>query len=179
VSGDPRRAAVRAAVAAIDPVDAREAAAQQEVLAGLASLAAPFDEAADAVHVTGSAIVVSGRGVVLHRHKRLGLWLQPGGHVEGDEWPHDAALRETREETGLAARHPEGGPLLLHVDAHDGGRGHRHLDLRYLLHAPPDDPDPGPGESPQCGWWSWEEAAAVADLGLAGGLVRALAVIGR
>ena len=38
--------------------------------------------------------------VVLHR--RLNRWLQPGGHVEPGELPHEAALREVAEETGLS-----------------------------------------------------------------------------
>lgn len=167
-----RRAAVTAAVAALTPVDAREAASQAEVLAGLAGLAAPFDEDAGPTHITGSAIVVGPRGTVLHRHKRLGLWLQPGGHLDPGEWPHDAALRETREETGLLAHHPDSGPQLIHVDAHDGGRGHRHLDLRYLLLADAD-PSPPAGESPDCRWFGWAEAVAVADDGLVGALPRA------
>jgi hypothetical protein len=45
-----------------------------------------------------------------------------------------------------------------------------HLDLRYLLMAPDDDPAPAPGESPQVAWLSWEDALAVADVALVGAL---------
>jgi 8-oxo-dGTP pyrophosphatase MutT (NUDIX family) len=56
----------------------------------------PFSETADRVHVTGSAVVVSTdrRRVLLHKHKRLGMWLQPGGHIDPDELPWDGSLRE-------------------------------------------------------------------------------------
>jgi hypothetical protein len=46
-----------------------------------------------------------------------------------------------------------------------------HLDLRYLLLAPDEDPSPPAGESPHARWFSWEEAAEVADASLAGALV--------
>lgn len=39
---------------------------------------------------------------MLHRHRKLGLWLPPGGHVEPDEIPDEAAVREVLEETGVA-----------------------------------------------------------------------------
>ena len=64
----------------------------------------PFDEDASPIHVTGSAIVTGERGVVLHLHKRLGIWLQPGGHIDSGETPWQAALHETREETGLPVK---------------------------------------------------------------------------
>jgi 8-oxo-dGTP pyrophosphatase MutT (NUDIX family) len=172
VDPDPRRQATIDLVAAIAPVDAREARSIEEALAGLHDLPAPFDESADVIHVTGSALIAGPRGIVLHRHKRLGLWLQPGGHIDPGEWPHDGARREAEEETGLAVRHPDDGPVLLHVDAHDGGRGHRHLDLRYLLVTTDQDPDPPAGESQDCRWFDWDEAADIADPGLRGALSR-------
>ena len=103
-------------------------------------------------------------------HKRLHRWLQPGGHLEPGESPWDAARREAEEETGLAVAHPPGGPRLLHVDVHDAANGHTHLDLRYLLVAPDEDPVPPPGESPEARWFGWEEAMAVADEALIGAL---------
>lgn len=161
-----------AAVTALRPGDDREAASRQEILDGLTTLEAPFDEHAAATHVTSSGLVVGRRGLVLHRHKRLGRWLQPGGHLDPGEWPHQAAARESAEETGLDVRYPTGGPLLLHLDCHDGGRGHRHLDLRYLLYGDDSDPRPGSGESQACQWFAPPAAVALADPGLQGALRR-------
>ena len=130
-------AVVRAAVWARRPVDGREARSRHRILVALGRLPRPFDQEADPTHVTGSSLILGPRGVLLHRHKRLGLWLQPGGHLEPGETPWDAARRESSEETGLRLEWPaagaSGAPPLAHVDVHDGGRGHTHLDLRYLL----------------------------------------------
>jgi 8-oxo-dGTP pyrophosphatase MutT (NUDIX family) len=169
-----RVAALRALVAARVPVDTREAASLRRLLAELDRLPDPFDEHADPVHVTASAVVVGPRGTVLHRHKRIGLWLQPGGHVEPGEDPGAAALREATEETGLVLRHPGGQPRFVHVDVHDGGRGHTHLDVRFLLEADDAEPRPAAGESPDVRWFSWDDALRIADPGLAG-LLRVIA----
>lgn len=167
--GDPRVAALRAAVREHVPADAAERDSCHRTLQALDRLAAPFDQHADPTHVTGSAIVTDGAGrVVLHRHKRLGIWLQPGGHVDPGEQVAAAAVRETREETGLSARHPADGPDLLHIDVHPGPRGHRHLDIRFLLVAAPDGPlVPADGESPEVAWFSLAAARGLADDSLA------------
>jgi 8-oxo-dGTP pyrophosphatase MutT (NUDIX family) len=166
--------AVRAAVEAHVPADEREAEAKRRVLEALRDLDRPFDKTAGPVHVTGSAIVVGPRGTVLHVHKRLERWLQPGGHLDPGEGPWDAARREAQEETGLPVSHPADGPRLIHVDVHPAALGHTHHDLRYLLLAPDEDPAPAPDESPAARWFSWEEALAVADGALVGALRAAL-----
>ena len=153
---------VRRSVAARTPIDVAEARSIDRLLAEFDRLADPFCEHADPVHATGSAIVVGPRGVVLLKHKRLGLWLQPGGHIDAGETPWDGARREAAEETGLdvsfADVGDDGVPRLVHVDVHPGGRGHTHLDLRYLVHGGDADPAPPEGESQEIGWFAWSDA---------------------
>lgn len=161
---DPRLAELQAELAAHLPGDLREARALSRTRALANWLPAPFDEDADATHLTASAVVVDGRGrVVLHRHKRLGVWLQPGGHIDRDERACEAAMRETLEETGLPTRHPDGTPRLVHVDVHPGPRGHLHLDLRYLLLADHEVLAPATGESPHVAWVTPGDACAMGD----------------
>jgi 8-oxo-dGTP pyrophosphatase MutT (NUDIX family) len=145
------------------PASPREVAARERFLSELRRLPAPYDEHAGPTHVTASGIVVGRRGTVLHRHKRLGIWMQPGGHIDPGESPDEAAWREATEELGLAVAHPPAGPLLLHVDVHEAAHGHTHLDLRYLLVGADADPQPPPDESPDARWCSWDEAEGMAD----------------
>ncbi len=166
--GEPLRDLIRREIGARRGVDERERVSLRRFVEEFDRLDHPFDEDADPTHVTASAIVVGLRGVVLHRHKRLGIWLQPGGHIDADELPADAAVRETLEETGLTVEHAAGEPSVVHVDVHPGPRGHTHLDVRYLLVAGDEDPQPPEGESPDVGWFSWPDAIGMSDDGLAG-----------
>lgn len=56
-------------------------------------------------HFTATVYIVSridgGTKVLLHKHKKLNMWLGIGGHIEKDEDPIEAALREVKEETDL------------------------------------------------------------------------------
>jgi 8-oxo-dGTP pyrophosphatase MutT (NUDIX family) len=157
---------LRALVERHEPSSPREVAAKERFLAELGRLASPCDEDADPTHVTASGIVVGRRGTVLHLHKRLGIWMQPGGHIDAGETPPTAARREATEELGLAVEHPAGGALLIHIDVHEAALGHTHLDLRYLLLGSDEDPHPPPGESPDACWCDWDEAMAMADAAL-------------
>jgi 8-oxo-dGTP pyrophosphatase MutT (NUDIX family) len=158
----PLFAHVRRSVEERTPIDEAEAVSIERLLAEFERLPDPFSEVADPVHATGSAIVTGPRGVVLLKHKRLGLWLQPGGHIDPGESPWEAALREAREETGLDVSFADvagdGIPRLVHVDVHPGGRGHTHLDLRYLVDGGDADPTPAAGESQDIAWFGWSAA---------------------
>jgi 8-oxo-dGTP pyrophosphatase MutT (NUDIX family) len=164
-------ARVRLAIAGRSPVDEREAASISGFLAAMDELDDPLSEESSPVHITGSGIVVGPRGVVLLKHKRLGIWLQPGGHIDLGETPWDAALRECREETGLDVSFAgplddDGVPELIHVDVHAGGRGHTHLDTRYLIDGGDADPAPPDGESQDIAWFDWDTAIDMADPGV-------------
>jgi len=149
--------ALRQQIERIEPVDERERESLALTLDRLQWPDDPFSEELNEHHLTASAFVISTRGVILHRHRRLGIWVQPGGHVDAGETIEAAALRETREETGLVVHHLD--PVeLFHVDVHPGPRGHTHYDLRYVLVAPPDDPTPLEGESPEVFWFDFAEA---------------------
>jgi 8-oxo-dGTP pyrophosphatase MutT (NUDIX family) len=150
--------------------DPREALSIEIMLSELGQLERPFDRMADLTHVTASGVVVGRRGVVLHRHRRLQRWMQPGGHLDPGETPEEAVVRECREETGLAVAHPAGGPVLVHVDVHHAAQEHVHLDLRYLMEGSDEDPHPGPDESQDVAWFTWDEATAMADEALVGAL---------
>ena len=98
-------------------------------------------------HVTASAWIVSHdhREFLLTHHRKLGRWLQLGGHADGDPDVQRVALREAREESGMAlfeCLSAAGGLALLDVDIHriparPGEPSHDHFDLRFLLEAQP------------------------------------------
>ena len=136
--------------------------------------------------MTASAVVLdepSGT-VLLHLHRRLGRWLQPGGHVEPGEDPDDAAVRETVEETGIAVAHPLSGPMVVHLDEHPGPDGHVHLDLRYLLLADRAAPRIGDGEAtgdspgPSLRWATPAEVQRDADRSLGRAMTALVRVLG-
>ncbi|HEU4563084.1 MAG TPA: NUDIX domain-containing protein [Gemmatimonadaceae bacterium] len=137
------REPLRRALLAHRPQDATEAGAVREVLDALERPADPFDRRTLPGHVTGSAIVLSPEAdaVMLVWHRKLGRWLQPGGHVHAEDGSVLAtAERETREETGLAELRAPWGATIVHVDAHaipplGAEPGHVHYDIRYLLTA--------------------------------------------
>jgi 8-oxo-dGTP pyrophosphatase MutT (NUDIX family) len=172
---DPRRTDLRERFARHTPLDAEEADAVAHLLMLLDGERDPFARTTLPTHVTASAVVldVTSRTVLLHLHRRLDRWLQPGGHIDPGEPPADAAVRETIEETGVGVAHPMGGPLVLHLDEHPGPDGHVHLDLRYLLLADRSAPPVAQGETtgsglgPTLRWVTPDAAQDLADRSLA------------
>ncbi|KJY46528.1 MULTISPECIES: NUDIX hydrolase [unclassified Streptomyces] len=118
-------------------------------------------------HITGSALVIDPAGgrVLLTLHKKLGIWLQMGGHCEpGDTTLAGAALREAVEESGIASGLTllPGGPVRL--DRHPiPAPCNWHLDVQYAALAPAGAVAEISEESLDVRWFPYEEVAAVAD----------------
>ena len=173
---------LRERLASHQPADAKEAADLARILDFVARHPYPFDRRISEGHLTGAAFVLSARGdrVLLVHHRKLDRWLQPGGHAEpGEAEGETVALREAREETGIAevSLHPTAArPLDVDVHAipaYGSEPAHAHLDLRYLVVAAEGARGRlAPEESNDLRWFAWEE---LGELDLDSGLRRGLA----
>ena len=120
---------------------AEEEASLERLRRFVAGPSDPFARGNPEGHVTGSAIVArpDGSAFLVVYHRKLGRWLQPGGHTEeSDASMFDTAMREVREETGIAELSAPLGRRMLDVDvhpipAHGRDPAHSHFDVRFLL----------------------------------------------
>lgn len=126
-------------------------------------------------HFTVAVFVVHQGKALLHFHRKSGKWLPPGGHVEDNELPDDAAVREVLEETGVAVRliggrglpgvdDPRQLVLPVGLQLEDIYPGHQHIDLVYF--AVPADPlqteiAPEFVASDRVGWRAPDELAQI------------------
>lgn len=109
-------------------------------------------------HLTASCLVISRDGghVLLTHHLRARQWFQFGGHLEvGDASLWAAAMREGREESGIAAVTPE--PRIVQLNQHalsgDFGRCREHLDVRFAAVVDRDMQPTTSEESLDVAWW--------------------------
>jgi 8-oxo-dGTP pyrophosphatase MutT (NUDIX family) len=142
-----------------------------------------FRRAASAVrrHFTATGFVVRDGATLLHWHKRLGQWMPPGGHIEPDEDPVQAVLREIREETGVVAEvivtraaegfeYPEQLPApytILVEDIPGPGEPHKHIDMIYFCR-PVDDAEHAAVDDPTLRWVQESELRNGGPLDVAG-----------
>ncbi len=108
-------------------------------------------------HLTGSALVVDDdrERVLLMLHAKLGRWLQPGGHADGEGHLAAVALREATEETGIESLRVL--TPAIDCDVHripERGQEttHEHMDVRFVVLAPPDAVERGNHESHALRW---------------------------
>lgn len=120
--------------------------------------------------ITATVYVINNGKVLLHQHKKYKTWFPLGGHIEEDEFPHEAALREVKEESGFdvdlietelaqeieldrVKRIPAPFCLL-----HEGIEGvENFFDFIYVAETIETDPHPESDESKEFKWFSYEE----------------------
>lgn len=125
-------------------------------------------------HFTVTGFLSHDGRTALHWH-RLNVWLPPGGHIEPDEDPIEAVLREIHEETGIEAEILNAAPRFAHdhpaqlpppvnigvYDLPDGDRNlreaHQHIDLIYFARPVPAAATDLPSDGHEWRWVSTSE----------------------
>lgn len=136
----------------------REAAIVDRMLELAADGEPAFHRTHERAHFTASAVVLDAFGgrVLLTHHRKLDIWIQLGGHADGDLDLRRAALREAREESGLAAIDPADNEILdidIHpIPAHGDEPPHDHYDVRFVFTANPNDELTVSDESHDLAW---------------------------
>jgi 8-oxo-dGTP pyrophosphatase MutT (NUDIX family) len=128
----------------------------------------PFLRERLAGHFTASCWLVSADGarVLLTHHRKLGLWLQLGGHADGQRDLSAAAVREAEEESGLTGLRVE--PAIFDLDRHripihKTVPEHWHYDVRFIVRAGTDEAYTISEESLDLAWRDIAELAVDAD----------------
>ncbi|WP_366557937.1 NUDIX hydrolase [uncultured Oscillibacter sp.] len=151
------------------PWNEQEARDRDEMVRRIRSGEALYTRDNPAAHFTASAWVVSPdrRQVLLAFHNLYRSWAWLGGHADGERNLLAVAMREVREESGLASVSPVTPELysleILTVDGHEKrGRyvsSHLHLNVTYLLEADPSQSiRPKADENSSVGWFTPEGA---------------------
>jgi 8-oxo-dGTP pyrophosphatase MutT (NUDIX family) len=152
--------------------DPAQDAIRQAVLAFLLARPDACQRACVPGHITASSLVLDSTGTraLLTLHPRIGRWLQLGGHCEdGDTDIVTAALREAREESGIADLTIDPNLAAVHVHPVTCSLGvpTRHLDLQFVVHAPPEAEITCSAESVALRWWPLDALPEDTDFGLA------------
>ncbi|GAC1532296.1 MAG: NUDIX hydrolase [Vulcanimicrobiaceae bacterium] len=162
------RAALLADLARYEPSDARERVMRDRLHEFVAATTDCFERSSPVGHVTGSAWIVDRdtTAAVLVHHRKLGRWLQPGGHADGDGDIRRVARREAVEETGLTSVVAASADIY-DVDVHaiparPGEIAHEHFDVRFAFYA---DRNESPIVSDESHAVAWVALADVADRG--------------
>jgi 8-oxo-dGTP diphosphatase len=164
VSGLPLHEEIRGLVAQVVPVDAVEEEHRRQALAWLDSTGDIFRRIkprTPAPHLVSYFLLIDHQQgtVLLVDHRKAGLWLPTGGHVEPGEHPAATVRREAREELGIEAKFsPVTGdrPMFVTVTetAPAAGR-HTDVSLWYVLTRSMSQPlTPDPGEFREARWWT-------------------------
>ncbi len=118
--------------------------------------------------ITSSVYVVYRNKVLLHRHKKYNTLFPLGGKMNKSEVPHETAIREVYEESGLEVelynRDSEldlGRVIQLHSPMHtlleNVGHEVENIDFIYFARAVSNEVKPQKGESKELYWFTKEE----------------------
>ena len=130
-------------------------------------------------HFTVSVYVVHNNRVLLHKHKRAKILLPVGGHIEQNELPEEAAIREVWEEAGIIIElydldslkgqnvDTEREKILInpaHTIWGEIEKGHEHIDFVFYAKSISEKLKPGEDESDTLEWYSESELESIREV---------------
>ena len=119
-------------------------------------------------HLTATIIIVHKNKTLLLLHKKIGIWLPVGGHIEQNELPEEAALREAKEESGLdvVLYNPDKQLEMndakqlfrpAHILLESINEARQDIDFIYYATSSSDELNPQTGETTNLKWFTAEE----------------------
>lgn len=138
----PHRQPLLDLLTAYNPTSAEENLARDGIVSFVQENADCFLRTNISGHITGSSWLIdpTGEQVLLTHHKKMGAWLQLGGHADGDPDILAVTLREAHEESGIkgiVAHSPEIFDVDIHlIERFNHVPAHYHYDVRFVLRAP-------------------------------------------
>lgn len=121
------------------PISTSDIDAHERIKTFVRSYPDCFERTLEIGHITASAWLLNKAGThaLLMHHAKLNLWVQPGGHCDGDPDVLAVALKEAQEESGIehiVPVHTEIFDLDVHfIPARIDEKEHYHYDIRFLL----------------------------------------------
>jgi 8-oxo-dGTP pyrophosphatase MutT (NUDIX family) len=133
---------------------------KEQLIGFINSYADCFERHLEIGHITGSAWLINKAGdkALLMHHTKLDMWLQLGGHCDGDYDVLSVALKEAREESGIMDIKPVSDKIF-DIDVHlipdnPKEKAHYHYDIRFLLQVQSDEEVQINNESKELRWIS-------------------------
>ncbi|NOK57292.1 MAG: NUDIX domain-containing protein [Chloroflexi bacterium AL-W] len=117
---------------------------------------------------TATTFIVQQHCTLLLLHRKLCIWVPPGGHIDPHELPHEAAIREVREETGFEVKLLTESGWLGHVQVlphphcillENISTDHQHIDLIYFACVIGGQLLYEKREAHEARWYTWEDLA--------------------
>ncbi len=140
------------------PVNSEEIEAKRDIINFIKKYENCFERSLAIGHITASCWLLSKdktKALLMH-HTKLDMWVQLGGHCDGNPDPLEVAVKEAQEESGIQNIYPINNEIFdidIHfIPANSKEAGHYHYDVRFLLGVNSDEDIVRNSESKELRW---------------------------
>src|SRR5574338_432782 len=154
-----KRTLLLALLAEYKPINPEELQAKRQIIDFVQNHENCFERSLEVGHITGSAWLINkdGTKALLMHHAKLNMWVQLGGHCDGDHDVLRVATKEAQEESGISGITPVS-TTIFDIDVHfipanNKEKEHYHYDVRFLLQVTSDEQIVQNSESKELAWF--------------------------